>query len=320
MKLINLLKQQDDFFEFAQKHLHLLNAEGRYSCYRSSRALVRKLSLFNQGKRLPLSRIDTAFINNFRDWLIFRMGNSHNTVVENLKTFSKIYTEACKASGRKLEPDPFSGVQMSRKQTVRTYLLPEEIDRIVALKLREGSIPSIVRDIFVTECYTGLRISDILCLKWSEYDGKTIKLKMRKTRQSIELPVVSRVRGILERYRELFYGESDYIFPLMKVACSELKCPPAGKDDNPDTFAESKAIISATVLVNLNIKKLAARAGISKRVSSHVGRHSFATMLINRGAAIYDIKELLGHHDVKVTQIYTHLLSTRKQEVMKLLE
>lgn len=61
-------------------------------------------------------------------------------------------------------------------------------------------------------------------------------------------------------------------------------------------------------------------AGISKKVSTHVGRHTFATLLMSKGASIYEVKELLGHRDVKVTQVYTHLLDTRKQELVTMLD
>lgn len=304
MKILNLFCRpgRTDLFALGQKRLDRLRAENRYSCYRNTRATLHKLAAYRHGNKLPADQVTEAFVAGFRDFLIRQLGNSHNTVVENIKILSQLLDEAGAA------PNPCHALQLSREQTRRSYLHEDEVKRIMDLKIRTGSSLDIARDIFFVECRTGLRISDLLQLQWGAYDGRFLRIRMQKTRRFVEVPVTRSVRSVLEKYRNLFSADDTYIFPILP------------QDRRQGDFAQAKALIYATGRVNLAIKRVAHLAGISKQVSTHIGRHTFATMLISKGASIYDIKELLGHQDVKVTQVYAHLLDSRKEQLVEMLE
>ena len=305
MKLNHLFQRTSriDLFSLGEKRLAQLKAEGRYSCYRNTRATMRKLQAFMGGKPLPLGKVTPELAEGFRNYLINTVGNSHNTVVENMKILALLMDQAG------VENNPCKGKGLSRIQQPRSFLQEEELVRMMALRLPKGSEMDVVRDIFFMECRTGLRISDLLQLRWRDYDGQYIRLRMQKTRRAVEIPVAPGVQKTLEKYHDLFSLPNSRIFPVLDHVKGRT-----------DEFSPLRQLIYGTAHVNLLIKRIAARAGITKKVSTHVGRHTFATMLISKGASIYDVKELLGHQDVKVTQVYAHLLDGRKRELVELLE
>lgn len=295
---------REDLFVLGEQRLERLRKEGRYSCYRSTRAVLRKLSLYMKGKPLPLGAVTPELLDGFRRFLAIEMGNSHNTIVENIKLVQRLLAEGGlprKAGG---------GTSPGRSQTDRTYLTEEELRRLMALRVTAGSDEDVARDIFFVECRTGLRISDLLQLRWKSCHGSTLRLQMQKTQHPVEVPMTPGVQRVLDRYRTLFATPEDYVFPLMDT--------PGGPGG--DVFAQARKLVAATARVNQLIGRLAARAGLEKHVSTHVGRHTFATMLLNKGASIYEIKELLGHRDVRVTQVYAHLADARKRELIRRLE
>lgn len=301
------VRKAPDFFCWTDEYICRLRAEGSYSSYRSTRALKRKLSLFLKGGRIDIKSVDGKFLSSFCEYLRFEIGNSHNTIVESLKLLHKLIDTYCRQYD--ISNAAFGDFHLSREQSGRLYLSETEIKAIMALSIPLKSKLHVSRDIFFIECNTGLRISDILLLRWSAFDGDSLNLNMRKTGKFIHIPLTTRAKKLISSYRTLLSAPEDFIFPVLRQ-----------DSINGSRFDDSKAIASATTLVNNHLKRLAALAGIDKNISSHTGRHTFATMLINKGASIYDIKELLGHGDVKVTQVYTHLSDERKKSAIALID
>ena len=89
--------------------------------------------------------------------------------------------------------------------------------------------------------------------------------------------------------------------------------------DNATAQDTLNAISSATAIINKQLKRIAEKVGIEKNLSTHVGRHSFATMLVTGDVNLTIIKELLGHSDVKVTQVYAQVTPQKKEEAIEIL-
>ena len=98
-----------------------------------------------------------------------------------------------------------------------------------------------------------------------------------------------------------------YVFPAKKLS----------KDPRSDVFRRHHVLESG---LQKAVKVAVDRAGITKRVSAHIFRHSFATHLLEDGVNIRIVQELMGHADVKTTEIYTHVMEKDIQTVRSPLE
>jgi len=136
--------------------------------------------------------------------------------------------------------------------------------------------------------YTGVRVSELCSIRVSDIDLENKSLKIRG--------------GKGDKDRLVIF--SDKIVPDLKKYIMEIK-ERKGKAEFLFPTAKSKKI--SPVTVERIIRNLARRAGINKKVTPHVLRHTFATSLLRNGADIRIIQVLLGHASISTTQIYTHV-------------
>ncbi len=153
-----------------------------------------------------------------------------------------------------------------------------------ALKLCDSS-DRLMIELFYT---LGLRVSELSKLKIKDIKNSWVRINA-KGGSIREIPLLDRVRVDLEEHLEKF-NPSVYIF-----------------EENGVSLSQSK--------IRYRLFKLFKRIGI--KVTPHQLRHSFATDLLNSGARITDVSELLGHASLETTQIYTKLSSSIKMENYK---
>lgn len=169
--------------------------------------------------------------------------------------------------------------------TERSYLTQEEVRILAKTPCRYESI----KRMFLFSCLTGLRWSDIEKLRWAEVsvmDGQTrVTFTQKKTKQLEYLDINAQAASLMgERGRT-----SDKVFR---------------KD------------IAFSTYFNSELKKWVRSAGIDKDISFHCARHTFAVMMIDLGADIYTVQKLLGHAELRTTEIYARILDRRKQDAV----
>ncbi len=196
----------------------------------------------------------------------------------------------------KIEKDPTVDISLPKKdKRLPEVLSLEEIEKILNA-IPENSFRG-KRDRAIVELLysCGLRVSELTGLKVKDIDMKNGFLKcFGKGSKERIVPFGERAKDVLKKYlkeREKKGITSEYLFVSRK----------------------GERILRQ--FINAILNKYARKARIRKKVHPHMLRHSFATHLLERGADLRSVQELLGHVDISTTQIYTHLTKERLREV-----
>ncbi|MBK1895041.1 site-specific tyrosine recombinase XerD [Chryseobacterium paridis] len=146
----------------------------------------------------------------------------------------------------------------------------------------------------------GLRVSELIDLKISNINFKENYIKVHgKGNKTRFVPLADYTADLLESY--------------IKEVRSKNKI---NKKYEDSLFLNSRGTSMSRVIVFLIIKELTDKAGVSKKISPHTFRHSFATHLLQNGADLRYIQEMLGHSSITTTEIYTHLKTEELRDVI----
>ncbi|MBY0110854.1 tyrosine-type recombinase/integrase [Patescibacteria group bacterium] len=175
-----------------------------------------------------------------------------------------------------------------------------ELERL--MKSTDGTDEKSLRDRAILELLfsTGLRVSE-LCSLDSDIDLTRDELSVRGKGDKVRVVFIS--PSAKEAVRDYLKHRKDMEEALF------VNIPAVGKAKHPSRLTPRA--------IQLLIKKYAAKAGITKKVTPHVLRHSFATDLLSNGADIRSVQALLGHASINTTQIYTHVTDAHLREVHK---
>lgn len=197
--------------------------------------------------------------------------------------------------------NPCEGIKMPKlEKKLPDYLTIEEVDNLLDIKT---STAYDKRNKAMLEVLyaTGIRVSELINLTMSNLylDDEMIKVFGKGSKERV-VPINEVAIDYLNDY--LSYGRSE----LLGIKTSEY------------VFISSRHTKITRQAFFKFLKKLCEEKGIRKNISPHTLRHSFATHLLNNGADLRVVQELLGHSDIATTQIYTHLTNkTLKKEYEK---
>jgi integrase/recombinase XerD len=213
-----------------------------------------------------------------------------------------------------VEGDPAHGVcPPKNRRTLPATLSVAEVDHLIEAARRgiDGTsgrdrIRALRMHCLVEVLYaTGMRVSELVSLPRSVLQGDARALVIRgKGRRERLVPLNAPARAALDRYLAVGQDAEDGVAAMLKT---KWLFPSKGAQGHltRQRFAQE-------------LKQLAQAAGIDcDRVSPHVLRHAFASHLLDRGADLRSVQQLLGHADISTTQIYTHVLEERLKKLVQ---
>jgi len=271
-------------------------AAGTLERYQTSLKLTKEFLKHKYNRDdIYLSELQFNFITDYEFFLKTVRGNSHNTASKYLRNFKKIIRIAV-VNGW-LKRDPFLAYKCSLREVKRDYLTQDELDRIMAKRFPSERLTH-VRDVFVFCCYTGLAYVDVFKLSSSDIsrgiDGEYwLFTERRKTGVSSNVPLLPPALEILEKYEG--YAEAMNGKQLLPVITNQK--------------------------LNAYLKEIADVCGINKKLTFHIARHTFATTVtLTNGVPIESVSSMLGHKNLRTTQIYAKVVEKKVSADMKALK
>ena len=228
------------------------------------------------------SELDEVSIEKYVLWKVqkHKIGISHQRMI--IASIDKFYTSVY---SKKLN---IKHLYPARK----SYYLPNYLT-IDEVKKLFGQVVNIKHKCIIKLLYgSGLRLSELLHLKVTDIDFKSMIIHVRNSKDNIDR-VVMLSKSLLEELRIYFIKHKplDYLFEGQSGGMYSPKS------------------------VQVIVKNAASKAGIKKKVTPHTLRHSFATHLLEAGTDIRFIQQLLGHSSIKTTEIYTHIADMTKSKI-----
>lgn len=232
---------------------------------------------------MPVKDITVSFVDEFYLYIRNNTECNHNSTLKFLQRVRTILYFA-KNSGLVFN-DPFCNFRFRYDKVDRGYLDQDELDVLYTKKLPSSRL-SQVRDIFIFSCYTGLAYVDIFELTEDKikraFDGHLwIMTKRQKTDVNTNVRLLDIPLKILEKYK--------------------------GKQKNGKVLP-----VISNQKVNDYLEEIADICGIDKRITFHIARHTFAsTVALGNDVPMETVQSMLGHADIKTTQIYAHVVNQK---------
>ncbi|TDN93397.1 site-specific recombinase XerD [Salegentibacter sp. 24] len=252
------------------------------------------ITYFKRNTRLEFREINESFLNKFKAFCSTYLGQKTRTITNQLIFIRTLFNVAIKDGIVSQKYYPFAG----EKEKIRIGsgnkigLTAEEVTKIENLAVESHSSIWHTKNIWLVSFYfAGIRISDVVALKWTDIKDGRLYYVMNKNEKPLSFKVPDKAKTIFNLYLMDKTENNGYIFPFLKDA---------DQQDPKSVFLKMR---NATKVLNKFLKRIADECKIDKNLSNHIARHTFGNIA---GDKIHPLmlQKLYRHSDLKTTLNY----------------
>ena len=244
-----------------------------------------------------VKKVDAKLV---RNWIVFLMENelSARSVNRKITTIKSFFKYLMKEQIVESNPATYLALPKIRKK-LPNFVEENNLQHLLDDGFFENDFIGIRDKLVITLLYgTGIRLAELLLLKDSDFDKKMCLIKvLGKRKKERIIPYPASINSLLEMYINI--RDTTVGFKTEKLLVTEEGKPAYEK------------------LIYRVVKNNLAKVTLLEKKSPHVLRHTYATHLLNKGADLNAVKELLGHSNLAATQIYTHTTFERLHDIYK---
>ena len=292
------------FIKFARNRLENERNLLKPNTYKSHKWAIDKLERFHPN--VTIYEIDEDWLDNYRNLLIEKLENKQNTVYNSFSMIRKYITLAHKKSILKV--NPFNNFSFEKENIQKNYLTLEELDKLHDYYTKKyllnitrdddrgktyltGEKYQVTLQHILISCYSGLRLSDLKKLRFKHIENGMIILPMGKSRigkeKILRIPLTERLLSVLD-----ISGDKKPIDNIYQ------------------------GFVRNSTDINPMLRFIMKEVGIDKYLTFHSTRHTFAVSALTLGMSIETVSDIMGHSDLKTTQIYAKIIDDKRIEEM----
>lgn len=295
-KTIKNKHKSHSFYTFAEAYFEELEKNKKYSRINCERPLLNRIKGYPRAKTLTFQEITPLFLRGFISHLRSTKDSvGERSIVNTLIFIRTLHNRASQQGIVSKDNYPFGNhdgkIKIRIPKSIKIGLTAEEIKIIEDIDLSDNPKHHHTRNVFLFSFYlAGMRVSDVLQMKWANVQGDRIYYTMNKNQKNLSLKINDKLQKILDEYLPTKTSNSGYIFPELKDASNNPK----------DILRVTK---TGNKRLNRYLGQIADRAEITKKITMHVARHSFGNISGDR-IPLQVLQKLYNHSDIKTTIDY----------------